>query len=113
MSLRSWDYFPETNACPMKQKLGRERSTGDHGKWVCGVKTLLQKPGCVVYSIGSDGLTSERLYTSLRIIICIALRPIIIWPIRPTIIEDQLLSKGRWIQTCRWNAAEGYRYISQ
>ena len=47
------DYFPVTNACPMKQKLGKEPRTGDHGKWVCGVKTLLQKPGCIVYSVGS------------------------------------------------------------
>ena len=53
------DYFPATNACPMKQKLGREPRTGDHGKWVCGVKTLLQRPGCIVYSIGSDGLTGQ------------------------------------------------------
>ncbi|CAL5226972.1 g9857 [Coccomyxa viridis] len=52
-----WDYFQATNACPMKQKLGKERRTGDHGKWICGVKTLLQKPGCIVYSVGSNGLT--------------------------------------------------------
>lgn len=44
----------------MKQKLGSESRTGDHGKWVCGVQTLLQRPGCVVYSIGSGGLTGER-----------------------------------------------------
>ena len=43
----------------MKQKLGKERRTGDHGKWICGVKTLLQKPGCIVYSVGSNGLTGQ------------------------------------------------------
>ena len=53
------DYFQATNACPMKQKLGKEPRTGDHGKWVCGVKTLLQKPGCIVYSVGSNGLTGQ------------------------------------------------------
>ncbi len=53
------DYFQATNACPMKQKLGKERRTGDHGKWICGVKTLLQKPGCIVYSVGSNGLTGQ------------------------------------------------------
>ena len=57
----SQDYFPATNACPMKQKLGKEARTGDHGKWVCGVKTLLQRPGCIVYSVGSDGLTGQHL----------------------------------------------------
>ena len=45
----------------MKQKLGKEARTGDHGKWLCGVKTLLQRPGCIVYSIGSDGLTGKQL----------------------------------------------------
>ena len=29
----------------------------DSGKWICGVKTLLQKPGCIVYSFGSNGQT--------------------------------------------------------
>ena len=32
----------------------------DSGKWICGVKTLLQKPGCVVYSFGSNGQTGEQ-----------------------------------------------------
>lgn len=50
-----------SNACPMKQKFGREPGTGDHGKWVCGAQKLLQRPGCVVYSIGSDGLTGGPL----------------------------------------------------
>jgi Methyltransferase domain len=35
---------------------------GDNGKWVCGVRTLLQRPGCIVYSVGSNGDVSfERV----------------------------------------------------
>lgn len=48
----SWDYFPATNACPFKEKLGMTKGFGDSGKWVCGVGTLLQKKPCVVYSFG-------------------------------------------------------------
>jgi len=28
---------------------------GEGGKWICGVSNLLQKPNCVVYSMGSNG----------------------------------------------------------
>lgn len=28
---------------------------GDNGKWLCGVRSLLQRPGCIVYSVGSNG----------------------------------------------------------
>lgn len=45
------DYFN----CPTSEKMGR---FGDGGKWVCAVDTLLHRPGCVVYSFGSNGETS-------------------------------------------------------
>ena len=28
---------------------------GDGGKWVCGVKSILQQPACLVYAAGSNG----------------------------------------------------------
>lgn len=31
---------------------------GDNGKWVCGLRTLLRRSACVVYSFGSTGETS-------------------------------------------------------
>ena len=50
------DPFRDFYRCPgIVEKVG---SMGDGGKWVCGVDTLLQKPGCVVYSFGSNGDTS-------------------------------------------------------
>jgi hypothetical protein len=47
------DPFRDFYRCPgVVEKLGK---MGDGGKWVCGVDTLLQRPGCVVYSFGSNG----------------------------------------------------------
>ena len=51
----------------MKQRLGSEPRTGDHGKWVCGVRALLQRPGCVVYSVGSGGFAGEMAKSSLTL----------------------------------------------
>ena len=36
----------------LQERVGK---TGDGGKWVCGLKSLLQHSACVVYSAGSDG----------------------------------------------------------
>jgi hypothetical protein len=47
------DPFRDFYRCPgVVEKLGK---MGDGGKWVCGVDTLLQRSGCVVYSFGSNG----------------------------------------------------------
>ena len=46
------------NGCPAKEKLGVVPRLGDNGKWTCGVQSLLQREGCVVYSFGSNGDTS-------------------------------------------------------
>ena len=55
---RSWDYFMPVYNCPLKEKIGIAPRLGDNGKWLCGVRTLLQKDNCVVYSFGSNGETS-------------------------------------------------------
>lgn len=52
-----WDFFPPSFNCPLKERFGRQRTMGDGGKWVCGAETLMQRPGCVVYSFGSNGET--------------------------------------------------------
>jgi hypothetical protein len=50
------DPFRDFYRCPgIVEKLG---NLGDGGKWLCGVDDLLQRPGCVVYSFGSNGDTS-------------------------------------------------------
>ena len=50
------DPFRDIYRCPaVMEKLGK---LSDGGKWVCGVDTFLQRPGCVVYSFGSNGDTS-------------------------------------------------------
>lgn len=41
--------------CPLKEKIGIDRQLGDSGKWLCGVRSLLQKDNCVVYSFGFNG----------------------------------------------------------
>eukprot|EP00884_Botryococcus_braunii_P008611 jgi/Botrbrau1/17751/Bobra.0127s0011.2 len=50
-----WDFFLPHYSCPHKEKIGVMAGDGDNGKWVCGVRTLLQHPGCIVYSVGSNG----------------------------------------------------------
>lgn len=50
------DPFRDFYRCPgVVEKVGR---LSDGGKWVCGVETLLQRLGCVIYSFGSNGDTS-------------------------------------------------------
>ena len=56
--LCSWDYFLPAYNCPLKEKVGIVPRLGDNGKWLCGVRTLLQKDNCIVYSVGSNGETS-------------------------------------------------------
>jgi hypothetical protein len=56
--IRSWDYFLPAYNCPLKEKVGIDRKLGDNGKWLCGVRTYLQKPNCVIYSFGSNGETT-------------------------------------------------------
>lgn len=52
-----WDFFPRNYNCPLKERFGRQARIGDGGKWECGVETLLQRQGCMVYSFGSNGDT--------------------------------------------------------
>ncbi len=40
---------------------GLQGGLGDGGKWVCGVRTLLQQKPCVVYSFGSNGEANFEL----------------------------------------------------
>lgn len=50
------DPFRDIYRCPaVMEKLGK---LSDGGKWVCGVDSFLQRPGCVVYSFGSNGDTA-------------------------------------------------------
>eukprot|EP00884_Botryococcus_braunii_P008595 jgi/Botrbrau1/17737/Bobra.0127s0002.1 len=53
-----WDFFAPHYSCPQKEKVGVLADLGDNGKWVCGLRTLLQKPDCIVYSFGSNGEVS-------------------------------------------------------
>ncbi len=39
-------------------QVGIQHGHGDNGKWVCGLRTLLRRSACVVYSFGSTGETS-------------------------------------------------------
>ena len=39
-------------------QVGIQHGIGDNGKWLCGVRTLLKRSPCVVYSFGSNGETS-------------------------------------------------------
>lgn len=48
----SWDYWLPAYNCPLKEKIGIDPILGDNGKWLCGVRTLLQRPGCIIYSFG-------------------------------------------------------------
>ncbi|KAK9819754.1 hypothetical protein WJX72_001973 [[Myrmecia] bisecta] len=53
-----WDFFNPVFNCPDKEKIGKLVLDGDGGKWLCHVRSQLQRPACVVYSFGSDGETS-------------------------------------------------------
>ena len=51
-----WDLFYPDYNCPYgKSRHGR---VGDGGKWICGARQFLSKPGCVIYSLGSNAETS-------------------------------------------------------
>ena len=39
-------------------QVGELPKNGDGGKWVCGLRTLLQRKECVIYSFGSNGEAS-------------------------------------------------------
>lgn len=53
---RIWDFYTPDYNCPlMKERIGR---LGDGGKWLCGVRALLEDRPCLVYSLGSAGDTS-------------------------------------------------------
>ena len=58
IALCRWDYFMPVYNCATQEKLGIVPRLGDNGKWTCGVRSLLQKEGCIVYSFGSNGETS-------------------------------------------------------
>ncbi|KAK9840632.1 hypothetical protein WJX81_005767 [Elliptochloris bilobata] len=53
---RFWDVWAPFYDCPfVRERIGK---IGDGGKYLCGVSSLLQRPGCLVFSIGSNGETS-------------------------------------------------------
>ena len=39
-------------------QVGIKHGQDDNGKWVCGLRTLLKRSPCIVYSFGSNGKTS-------------------------------------------------------
>ena len=39
-------------------QVGIQHGLGDNGKWVCGLRSLLKRSPCIVYSFGSNGETS-------------------------------------------------------
>ena len=53
--------MPLTGRQCSQERMGK---LGDGGKWVCGVRSLLQHPACLVYAAGSNGEPSfERALT--------------------------------------------------
>lgn len=51
-----WDYFPERFTCiEGVERTPMDTFRWDGGKWICGLRNLLQRQGCVVYSFGSRG----------------------------------------------------------
>ena len=53
---RIWDFYTPDYNCPLlKERVGR---LGDGGKWVCGLRALLEDRPCIVYSVGSNGETT-------------------------------------------------------
>lgn len=58
-----WDLYPPTISCPDVSRVGK---VGDGGKWMCGLKWLIERPRnqkCVVYSFGisTDASFEEEL----------------------------------------------------
>ena len=59
-----WDLFYPDYNCPYgKSRHGR---VGDGGKWICGTRRFLSKPGCVIYSLGSNAETSFETDVALE-----------------------------------------------
>jgi len=59
-----WDLFYPDYNCPYgKSRHGR---VGDGGKWICGAERFLSKPGCVIYSLGSNAETSFETDVALE-----------------------------------------------
>jgi hypothetical protein len=59
-----WDLFYPDYNCPYgKSRHGR---VGDGGKWICGATRYLSKPGCVIYSLGSNAETSFETDVALE-----------------------------------------------
>ena len=69
-----WDFFLPTYNCPLKEKVGIVPAEGDNGKWLCGVRTLLQRPGCLVYSFGWDFQSFHLVCLSSRMFILLCIR---------------------------------------
>ena len=58
------DLFYLDYNCPYgKSRHGR---VGDGGKWICGARKFLSKPGCVIYSLGSNAETSFETDVALE-----------------------------------------------
>ncbi len=50
---RIWDFYTPDYNCPLlKERVGR---LGDGGKWVCGMRALLEDRPCMIFSLGSAG----------------------------------------------------------
>ena len=64
-----WDYFLPAYNCPLKEKIGIDPILGDNGKWLCGVRTLLQRPGCVIYSFGCAALQASHTLNACALIL--------------------------------------------
>jgi len=50
-----WHYFESTYECKMGEDRIGHAGWDDGGKWICGMSNLLQRPKCIVYSMGSNG----------------------------------------------------------
>ena len=59
-----WDlFYPDFN-CPYGKS--RHGQLGDGGKWICSAEKFLSKPGCVIYSLGSNAETSFETDVALE-----------------------------------------------
>lgn len=50
-----WSIFLPVISCPPNRPLTRYGGTGDGSKLLCSLSVALQKKGCVIYSLGSNG----------------------------------------------------------
>lgn len=59
-----WSVFLPIISCPPDRPLTRYGGTGDGSKLLCSLPSSLQQPGCVIYSLGSNGEgTPHRIMT--------------------------------------------------